>query len=78
MSENTTIQKDILTDEQRLEKLELAEKLIREVEFSYQYGTNIRSSIYREVIAMFGMNSFTGNLTCRLRNEVRYKIGVKL
>lgn len=49
-----------MTNKERLHKLQQAEKLIREVEFSYPQGDTTRQTIYRTVVHTF---SFIGSLS---------------
>lgn len=59
-----------MTDEQRLEKLEQAVKLIREVEFSYPVGDETRRMMYASVVEVFSLTRI-GQLMTELRKKVR-------
>ena len=48
-----------MSNQERLEKLELAGRLIREVEFSYPIGDDTRQAIFKVVVNTF---SFMGSL----------------
>jgi hypothetical protein len=51
-----------MTDAERLEKLEQAVKLIREVEFSYPYGSDERSRLYAWVVSQCSFIGYLGQL----------------
>jgi hypothetical protein len=60
-----------MDDKERLEKLEQAEKLIREVEFSYPVGSDIRRNIFKSVVDTFGFSGILSNIMLDLRKKVR-------
>jgi len=57
-----------MTNKERLRKLEQAVSLIRDVEFSYEYGTPNRSMIYRVMVESFSITD-VGQLMTELRND---------
>ena len=52
-----------MTDEVRLEKLEKAVKLIREVEFSYESGHPTRSMMYGVMVDSFSLTKIGHHMT---------------
>ncbi len=58
-----------MTDNERLEKLEQALRLIREVEFSYSEDDYKRKMIYRGVVHSFGLGAEIGVIMTELKNK---------
>jgi len=59
-----------MTDKERIEKLEQAIKLIREVEFSYPPGNDLRLNIYRVLVSLEWCIAI-GDLLDALKKSVR-------
>lgn len=57
-----------MTDNERLEKLEQAVRLLRDVEFSYKEGQYERRMIYRVMVDSFSLN-FIGALMTELKKR---------
>lgn len=60
-----------MTDKERLDKLEQAVKLLREVEFSYEYGHPVRAMFYRVMVNSFSLTDIGAFMT-ELKNN-RYR-----
>ena len=58
-----------MTDQERLEKLEEAVRLLREVEFSYPSGHYDRSMMYKIMVDSFSLTGI-GNLMTELKKKV--------
>lgn len=61
---------DQMTDQERLDALEEAQRLIRKVEFSYPYGHDTRRMIYKVMVDSFSLTQI-GNLMTQLKKKVR-------
>ena len=62
-----------LTNKERLEKLEQAAILIRDVEFSYEFGTEARQLLYRTVVQVFGALGTLSGYMQNLREADEYE-----
>lgn len=60
-----------MNNTERLAKLQQAEKLIREVEFSYEHGAHTRYELYRGVVEAFGIAGIFTKVIVRLKELVR-------
>jgi hypothetical protein len=58
-----------MTNEERLAKITEAERLIREVEFSYPVGHDIRTSLYRLVVYTFSFLGPMPSIVKAIKNE---------
>lgn len=62
-----------MTNEERLHKLNEAERLIREVEFSYPQGDEIRRRIYCSIVSTFSymgeLNPVIDGLKAKIKEE---------
>ncbi len=58
-----------MNNKERLEKLEQAVRLIREVEFSYTSGTIERSNLFKFVSTHFSFLGFIGQLITKFKRE---------
>ncbi len=61
-----------MTNEERLQKLIKARDLIREVEFSYPTGSDIRQALYRHVVNI-SSDGWLDSLKSLIREEKRKK-----
>lgn len=60
-----------MTDTERLEKLETARNLIREVEFSYGSNSTVRHAIFQAVVRVFGPHGGLSEVIQQLKKTVR-------
>lgn len=58
-----------LSDRERLHKIQEAVRLLREVEFSYEYGNPIRTMIYGVMVENFSLTRL-GSLMTELKAKV--------
>ena len=63
-----------MTDAERLAKLEQAVALIREVEFSYPYGSDEHSRLYSWVASQCSFIGYLGQLI----DHFKRKLGIRL
>lgn len=63
-----------MTNRERIEKLEAAEKLIRDVEFSYPVDHLVRRTFYKFIVMHFSHIGFIGRYIYDLKKEINREV----
>ena len=67
---NPNVDGNDMSDQERLDKLEGAKRLIREVEFSYKYGDDMRLRLFAVVADTFGIGGSLSVVMTRLKIDI--------